>query len=161
MQHEVKTIRYRRMVAVWKATASLLLLLGSTFLAYSGMLTEHISGLRRFFSITAALIGYTFFGPYFVASLIHLLKRNTVLLSYDHQHVWTNRDQVAWSQIRKVELTSSGIQKGLFPKFPQFVFEQQNGTTVIANTYYLMTDEELSRALKQLRQLVNERGLRR
>ncbi|WP_026021257.1 DUF5381 family protein [Paenibacillus senegalensis] len=150
-------IAYRRSVAWGKALGSLLFVLACLFLLYAAFFMD-TTMVRKFFSFTSAIIGIPFFGGYLVVCLPRALRSNTHLLTYDQNVVSDGMRTIAWTDIASVSYKGPSIQKWLFPQFPELIFHLKNREIWTVNTYYLLTDTEITSVMKLLRGRISRNG---
>jgi len=153
----MNTISYRKSVAWGKALGSLLFVLACLFLLYAAFFMD-TTWLRKFFCITAAIIGLPFFGGYLVVCLPRVLQSDTQLLTYDQNSISDGTRTVEWSEIAKISYNGASIRKWLLPQFPELIFHLKNRETWTVNTYYLLTDTEIQSVMKLLRGLISRGG---
>lgn len=148
------SISYRRKLAFIKAMAALLLIAGCFLLVYA--LTEDNLGLAEtLYYISGMLIGFWFFGPQLIR-LLSLTFFKRPLLTYDKKNiVLMNGTLVPWSEIKKIELHDSSINKWMQAVPPYYRLELKNREHVDINTYHVLSTDELNRTLKLLRQFLN------
>ncbi|WP_211747021.1 DUF5381 family protein [Paenibacillus sp. Marseille-Q4541] len=155
----MQSISYRRKLAFIKAAATFLLIAGCFLLVYA-LTGDNLGPAETLYYISAMVIGFWFFGPYFII-LTGLIFSNTTLFQYDNKNiVLRNGTLIPWSSVNKIELHESSMNKWLQSVPPFFRLELKNNSHVDINTYHVLSSEELNKTLKTLRRVHNGAGVK-
>jgi hypothetical protein len=144
----MEVIRYGKR-KVWKLIMGLIFFLLCFIALTYAVLFQDIMLAKKIWYSTAVIIAIGFFGPYFIVIPPYLFKKNTVILSFDERKIWTDQIEVKWTDIKKIVCTTR--MNGKFRTYsPSFVLHLKNREKITIHTQNLLTNEELSRAIKSL-----------